>query len=330
MRLVAAAALVAALAAPSLAPAADRRPAQLEADLARIAATARASGGVMVVSRDGAVWRGRFGVSDRRSGAPMSLRARFRIASLTKMLVATVVLQLAGEGRLQLDDPVARWLPGRVLGGTRATIRELLDHTSGLYDGAPIDAVPGAFHYDNANYRLLGAIVEAATGTSVEQALERRILGPLRLAGTLWPRAAAVPRLARGYSPRGEDVTAAPSRTLDAADALVSTADDLRRFLAALLGGRLLAPAQLAAMETSVAVGKPYRPIDDRYGLGLMGFDTRCGPVWGHRGRIAGYTAFAFSSPDGLRSAVVLLNVGRVSDAVVVRLNRLVFAAICL
>ncbi len=321
-------AVVAALAARA-APASDARAARPEALLQRIVETARAPGGVMVVSDRYGVWRGTVGVSDRRRGEPMALDRRFRVASVTKMFLATVVLQLAGQGRLRLDDPIGRWLPAAVIGGDRITIRELLSHTSGLYDGGPLDPVPGTFHYDNANYRLLGALVEAATGTSAERTLERRLFRPLRLSHTRWPRTAVPTGVARGYSPAGADVTALPPRTLDSADALVSTAGDLQRFLAALLGGRILAPAQLAAMETPVPVGSSYRPLDDRYGLGLMGFGTRCGEVWGHRGRIAGYTTFAFGSPDGARSIVVLLNVGRVSDAATVRLNRLVFAAFC-
>ncbi|MCY7303118.1 MAG: hypothetical protein LH654_08810 [Thermoleophilia bacterium] len=76
-------------------------------------------------------------------------------------------------------------------------------------------------------------------------------------------------------------------------------------------------------------VPKPYRPVDDRYGLGLMVYGTSCGPVVGHRGRIDGYTTFAFGAANGRRSAVVVLNVGRIDDARAVRLNRLIFAELC-
>jgi D-alanyl-D-alanine carboxypeptidase len=259
----------------------------------------------------------------------MPVGGRFRIASVSKTFLATVVLQLVGEGRLRLDDPVGHLLPGRSVGLGRVTVRQLLSHTSGIYPGGPLTAVPGPFRYDNGNFVLLGEIVEAVTRASLQDVYAERLLRPLRLTGTMWPVTSRPPRLARGYSPSGTDVTALPPRSLDAADALVSTADDLRRFITALLRGRLIAPAQLAAMETSVPVGKAYRPIDDRYGLGLMRYDTPCGPAWGHRGRIDGYTSFVFGSPSGRRSVVVLLNVGRVSDSVVVRLNRLVFGALC-
>jgi D-alanyl-D-alanine carboxypeptidase len=322
--------LLAAMLASAAADRATARPdTQLHAVLARLAATAHAPGGVLLLSDPGGVRRATIGVSNRRTREPMRSDRRFRVASITKMFVATTVLQLVGEGKLRLDDRLSSVLPGAVVGGDRVTIRRLLNHTSGIYAGAPLDAEPGPFVYDNENYRLLGRVVATVTGKSVRRELAERIIAPLRLRGTTWPRRRLPVRLAHGYSPRGVDVGARAPGSLDAADALVSTAGDLHRFLVALLRGRLLAPKQLREMETSLRVGSYYRPVDDRYGLGLMGFDTRCGRVWGHRGRIAGYTSFVFGTPDASRTIVVLLNVGRVDDATAVRLNRLMFAALC-
>lgn len=328
MRLAFTLALAAALLLPAAA-AGTSRERELEALASRLAKTARSPGAVLVAADGGRVWRETVGVSDTRLRTPMLHDRRFRVASISKTFLATLVLQLVGEGRLRLDDRVGSVLPGRSIGADRVTVRQLLSHTSGIYAGGPLTAEPGRFHYDNSNFVLLGRIVEAVTQSRLRDVLARRILRPLRLTGTLWPSTRTPSRLSRGYSPGGADVSAVSPRELDAADALVSTADDLRRFLSALLRGRLIAPAQLAAMETSIPVGKAYRPIDDRYGLGLMRYRTPCGPAWGHRGRIDGYTSFAFGSPSGRRSIVVLLNVGRVSDAVVVRLNQLVFAALC-
>ncbi len=305
------------------------RESQLQTIASRLSAAARSPGVVLVAADGGRVWRGSVGVSDRRRRAPMPLDARFRIASVSKTFLATVVLQLVGEGRLRLDDPIGLLLPGRSVGAGRVTVRQLLSHTSGIASDGLLTVAPGTFRYDNGNFVLLGEIVKAVTRASLRDVLAKRLVRPLGLTGTLWPVTRTPPRLARGYSPSGADVTALPPRSLHAADALVSTADDLRRFLTALLRGRLVPPAQLAAMQTSISVGKAYRPIDDRYGLGLMRYATPCGPAWGHRGRIDGYTSFAFGSPSGRRSVVVLLNVGRVSDSVVVRLNRLVFRALC-
>mgnify|MGYP005854637879 CR=1 FL=1 len=316
------------IAATVAAPAGAGGSAHLERLLERIAATAGAPGAVLVAGNGASVRSVAIGSEDREGGAPLRPGARFRIASVSKTFLAATVLRLVGEGRLELDEPVSRWLPTE-LGLGRATVRQLLNHTSGLYDGGPLEPAPGPFVYANENYEVLGRLVRAVTGQSPWQAIASRIVRPLRLAGTSWPLTARPPGLARGSAPHGNDVTARMPRVLTPADALVSTAHDLRRFLVALLGGRLIRPRELAAMKTAVDVGPAYRLVDERYGLGLMGFDTPCGPVWGHRGRIAGYTVFAFATPDTARSAVVALNVGRIGDATVARLNPLVFAALC-
>jgi D-alanyl-D-alanine carboxypeptidase len=99
--------------------------------------------------------------------------------------------------------------------------------------------------------------------------------------------------------------------------------------LGALFGGRLL-PAPLAEeMRQTVEVGAFYRSLYDAYGLGLMKVETRCGTAWGHRGRMSGYTSYAFATADARRRIVVLLNVGQIDDATTARVNRLVLAAFC-
>src|SRR3954469_12313847 len=135
---------------------------------------------------------------------PMRGRDRFRVGSVTKTFVATVVLQLAGEGTLTLDDTVERWLPGLVPGGADISIRQLLNHTSGLGDyaddafakrvldapgrvWAPSELIavgtshpppfgPGAgLAYSSTGYIVLGLIVEKATGKQLSIELRRRI-----------------------------------------------------------------------------------------------------------------------------------------------------------
>jgi D-alanyl-D-alanine carboxypeptidase len=181
------------------------------------------------------------GVADRSTGRPMGARLRFRAGSLTKPLVATVVLQLVADGRLSLADTLEQRLPGVLPYGDRVTIRQLLNHTSGVpHDWAtiertlygsrqgrlrdwtpqavvalvadrPPDFPPGAaWSYSNTGYILLGLVVEAAGGRTLAQELHRRILGPLGLRGTSLPGGAGeLPSpMARGYSlpvgPRGE------------------------------------------------------------------------------------------------------------------------------
>src|SRR4029453_13754270 len=181
------------------------------------------------------------GVAARRTGRPMRPELHFRAGSLTKSLVATVVLQLVAEGRLSLQDSLQRWLPGILPYGEQVTIRQLLNHTSGVpHNWATVeqtlyrspggrfrvwtprelvalvaDQPPGfppgtAWSYSNTGYLLLGLVVETASGSTLGQELHRRIFGPLGLHGTSFPETSPgipSPR-SRGYSlplgPQGE------------------------------------------------------------------------------------------------------------------------------
>jgi D-alanyl-D-alanine carboxypeptidase len=176
-----------------------------------------------VVQGDGGPRQAASGVADLRTGRPMRPGLHFRAGSLTKSLVATVVLLLVAEGRLSLQDTLQRWLPGILPYGEQVTIRQLLDHTSGvphnwaaveqtLYRSSggrfrvwtprelvalvadqPPSFPPGtAWSYSNTGYLLLGLVVEAASRSTLGQELHRRIFGPLGLHGT----ASHKPRLA--------------------------------------------------------------------------------------------------------------------------------------
>jgi CubicO group peptidase (beta-lactamase class C family) len=108
-------------------------PAALQKQLDRVV-EAGAPGVVVLVRIGERTWQGASGLSDLGAHRPARAGDRFRVGSVTKSFVATVVLQLVGEGRLGLDDTLERWLPGLVPGGERITVRELLQHTSGLYN----------------------------------------------------------------------------------------------------------------------------------------------------------------------------------------------------
>lgn len=294
--------------------------------------------------------RDRAGVANIDTGAPVPYNAEFRIGSVTKTFVATVVLQLVGEGRLSLDDTVEHWLPGVVSGngndGSRITVRELLQHTSGIYNytndlpvvasaagfeahrfdtytAAQIVAIamrhapnfaPGTnWSYSNTNYILAGMIINRVTGRSWAQEVNERIIQPLGLRHTLTP--GSYPLIpgphAEGYSNFGSgpviDVTAINPSAADAAGSMISTTGDLSRFYSALVGGRLLRPAQLAAMETTV----PATEFDQLlpavgYGLGLMWIPLSCGDgYYGHAGDIPGYHTWDGVAPDGRDNVVV-------------------------
>ncbi|WP_406199796.1 beta-lactamase family protein [Streptomyces sp. NBC_01017] len=236
------------------------------------------------------------GVIDKATGEAARPGDRFRIASASKTFVATVVLQLAGEGRLSLDDTVEDWLPGVVSGngndGSRITVRQLLQHTSGLYNytsDLPLlasvegyeagryttwtdeqlvaiamkhepDFAPGTkWSYSNTGYILAGMIIEKATGHTWQQEVTRRIIKPLHLSHTLAPGTGTrIPgRHLHGYSNFDGsgatiDVTEFNPSAAGAAGAMISTTADLTRFYQALLGGHLLGPAEMKAMKTTV------------------------------------------------------------------------------
>ncbi|MFJ9694783.1 serine hydrolase domain-containing protein [Kitasatospora sp. NPDC101183] len=299
------------------------------------------------VRQDGrTIWRGGAGVADLATGEPVPARARFRIGSVTKTLVATVVLQLAGERRLSLDDTVEHLLPGAVPNGGGITLRQLLNHTSGLFnytDAPGIDPQtedqwrawlagprwhtytsadllalattrapyfpPGqGWHYSNTNYLLAGMIVEKVTGNPWQEEVEERIVEPLGLRDTSMPGLST--RLpgphAHGYvklSTGPVDVTELDPSVLSAAGSGISSAADLDRFIAALLGGELLEPAQLAEMTRTVEAG-PGRA----WGLGLARFDTPCGAFWGHSGDLPGYSTMLAGSADGHRRFTLSYN----------------------
>ncbi|NLT56083.1 MAG: beta-lactamase family protein [Actinomycetales bacterium] len=278
---------------------------------------------------------------------PMRTTNATRVGSITKTFVATVALQLEAEGRLSIDDSVERWLPGVVPGGSGITVRQLLNHTSGIDD---YTAVPGwmqqaisdptrpwrpeeliavatarpplfppgqGWSYSNTNYILAGRIIEAAGGESAERLIDRRIVRPLGLRSTYLAVGHEVPRRqAHGYLPASvateygvpltdgdyTDTTHWTPTWAWTAGAMVSTTDDLSRFYRALFSGRLLPPAQLREMTTTVTV----QP-GARYGLGIAALDRPCGTVWGHSGGIPGYTSNVVVDRRGRRAAVVLL-----------------------
>ncbi|WP_214410641.1 serine hydrolase domain-containing protein [Sphaerisporangium fuscum] len=274
-------------------------------------------------------WFGTAGVADLTTGRARRPGEHFRIGSFTKAFTGTVVLQLAAAGTLTLDDTVARWLPGVVeehLGadGTKITIRQLLNHTSGLPDALPGQTPdpeePGRrFIYSKINYNLAGMIVERATGSTLADEIDRRIARPLHLTGTYLPGTDNTMREphARHYSKSDEagspteihDVTGADLSWAWAAGGMVSTTSDVHRFLRALLSGRLLPPAQQREMFTTVSTeGADWVP-DTRYGLGVYAQKLPCGvTLWGGGGYIQGSVTYAMGDRQGHHILVTNMN----------------------
>jgi D-alanyl-D-alanine carboxypeptidase len=289
-------------------------------------------------------WSVRRGAGDVADEAPVAPGASFRIGSVTKTYLATALLGAVGEGRLSLDDTLGRWLPGVLprLDEGAITVRMLLDHTSGVPDPsprllahpklfgtgavtpadlvakarhlAPVAAPGKGFSYSNTDYWLLAMVLERATGQRYTEQIDARILRPLGLTHTVLPsNTTRLPRpFMHGYTPRPggapRDVSAFNSSWASSSGGIVSTTADLGRFAAALLDGRLLAPAELAAMQHGVRV--PANPMGvSVYGLGLTTVRLPCGvTLYGNMGGLAGYTAWVLSTADGRRTIAVGAN----------------------
>ncbi|MFJ2090599.1 serine hydrolase domain-containing protein [Streptomyces sp. NPDC087901] len=286
----------------------------------------------------------RAGVAESGTRRPMPPGGRFRIGSATKTFTATVVLQLVGEGRMSLEDTVERWLPGVVGGGgpdgSSVTVRQLLQHTSGIPEVLPeiaaLNSADGyraerfrtytpeelamrrsedvpteaAWSYSNTNYILAAMIIREVTGRSWDREVEDRIIRPLGLSGTSTPGTSPfIPGpYARAYTAFGTgtgagiDVTALNTSMAVGSGAVISTTHDLSRFYTALIGGRLLEPAELDEMTATV----PAPEMGVRYGLGLGEIPLPCGgSYFGHPGELLGYRTWAGITRDGSRTAVV-------------------------
>ncbi|MGW4745805.1 serine hydrolase domain-containing protein [Streptomyces sp. NPDC004290] len=365
-RLAVSATLIAALAA-GLAPAtsafaAPPAPAAARAvpapDMAGVAAaldSAMANGAPGAMARfsgpDGVRSR-TVGVRDRVSGALMDINARFRVGSVSKTFSSVVLLQLVEEGRLELDAPVDRYLPG-LLPDDRITVRHLLTHRSGLADYTDAmfnDTVPGfeavrnrvfsyrelvdlslreprttepgvSYKYSNANFVVVGMLIEKLTGRPVSDAYQRRIFTPLKLTSTSYvhPDTRIAGLRVRGYlhpDAAGDPLVDSTEQTVSwaqSAGAVISSPADLNTFTSALMRGRLLSPAMLEAMTTVT----PTDATNTRfYGLGLRRYDLSCGTrVYGHTGTVQGFYTYAFSTGDGRRSLSALANTSNHGEA---------------
>ena len=219
------------------------------------------------------------GVSDIATGAPLEPDMQFKIASQTKTFTANLVLQLVGEHKVSLDDHISKSIDG-VPNGDEITIRQLLNHTSGLADGftsptiqgqvqtgCTVDdlltaeaefeqvAAPGEkWSYSNYGYNLLGRVVELVTGQDLSTVLQERIAVPLGLTRTSLPTLGSglTAPYTHGYGTGdlgptqpatvGSDATDLPGSCLWAHGAMVSTLEDMRVWAVSLAAGSLLTP----------------------------------------------------------------------------------------
>ncbi|HEY5802797.1 MAG TPA: serine hydrolase domain-containing protein [Lysobacter sp.] len=305
----------------------------------------RFNGTVLVKQRGEVVYAQSFGEADMTFAVPSSRQTKYRIASITKLFTATLVMQLYEQGRLDPDRTIASYLPDYAgPAAQRVTVHQLLNHTSGIdnmdkvtsaeqaitegvpayqhpystdqllarFASGPLVHEPGkVFDYNNADYVILGKIVERLYGKRFDDVLAERILRPLAMAdsGMLY-QYDIVKGLASTYFVRDDlgrlvnDLPVYPENWY-AAGAMYSTADDLLKFSDALFAGRLLKPATLAKMFT---------PGLDDYGYGLWSYTTKVDGkpyrVVKRPGQIMGAQCQLYRFLDEDLTVVILSNTG--------------------
>ena len=302
-------------------------------------------GVIAVVRRGDRVETFRAGVAEVGSGRTPQIDDSMRLASVSKAFGGVVALTLVDQGLLSLDDTIGQRLPSLPADWGCVTLRELLNHTSGLPDyvssprfqhefltdphhvfdsrrlldyvaDRPLLFDPGsAYHYSNSDNIAVALMTEAVTGRRYEDLLRTDVLAPLRLDRTSLPQGSRLPRpYLHGYV---VDPPAAPTDVstafgmsgLWAAGGMVSTPGDLNRFIAADAGGELLSPATHAQQFRFVdGRSQPSGPGRNEAGLALFRYTTPCGVVYGHTGNVQGYTQFAAATADGRRSVTLSLS----------------------
>ena len=313
---------------------------------------------VAILWDDGRQWLGTSGMADVKAGRPMTTGTAFALASISKTFTAAVVLQLVEEGKLSLDQRVASLLPAFRL-DRRMTVHQLLDHTSGLPDfflnariDLPLQRAPDAtwsaaqtwayekkkhpdpgnlWIYSNANYLLLGQLVERVTGHPLADEVRSRLIDPLGLEST-WYQAEEAPRAqgAVGYRlllkaggglrylraappsdvmPFRSVVTAAGG-----AGSIAATALDAARWMRAYAGGDVHTPGTRAIQVADVATTKALG-ASIPYGLGIQAIPVAGHAALGHSGRFLGFRNVARYLPDEGITIAVLTNQGVLDPA---------------
>ena len=287
-----------------------------------------------------------YGMADLEWRQPATAATPFRIGSLTKQFTAAAIMKLVEQGKLALDDPLSKYVPEFDTGGRTVTIRQLLNHTSGipnytqqpgyplkfaplllsdsevlqLVAGKPFDFEPGkSWRYSNTNYYLLSMIVARLGGRPYGDVLQAEFFGPLGLTHTRFgSEAAIIPGRAQGYifaADTNSLINDAPINMTQTggAGSLISTAGDLVRWQIALTNGRAVRPASYHDMITSTA------PMGSAgagaYGFGLIIDQLDGQPRITHTGGINGFSSSLTWLPDSqLRTAVISNSEGLPAD----------------
>ncbi len=309
---------------------------------------------------NGTVWDGHAGFANVAGRRALTNFTLFDAGSITKTFVAALTVQLAGQGVLSLDDPLSKWIPDLPF-DDGVTLRQMLDHTSGIFDpfmhpalnnaivghpatvftparvisyvGAPLFTAGQGWSYSNANYILLGQVIEKATGQTLASLLRRRFLVPLHLANTFLQSEEPIsgsPATGYTYSNYAtwtlKNVSdgsryvpyTSLATAIGAAGSLVTTADDLARWALYLYRNKVLPPALLSQM-LDFGLTAPFHPRLP-YGLGVQRRSLSGWGSWGHDGAVEGFHSSMryFPGADGM-SIVVLTNSDHVDPDILVK-----------
>ena len=324
---------------------------QLQADLDAIVAQGAVGAQARVTIGDG-VFAATSGVADLQSREPVPADAYYRIGSTTKTFVATVILQLVDEGKLSLDDSLAQHLPNVIVGNgyddTAITVRDLLQHTSGIFDYNMDEAwfpfaeqtvfearqfeqyepealvavalahrprfLPGHDRsYANTNYIVAGMLIEAVTGNSWASEVEQRIIEPLNLQHTLIPDDAQMPSPhAKGYYQFEPNQPLVDVTVLDPSAGGAGGAIVSNSADITRFFSALLGGELLSSQQLQ-QMKTTLPEMEGRYGLGLGWSPLSCGGgYWRHGGAVPGYLSYEGFSDEGSRGVVLSVSSWRV------------------
>lgn len=272
-----------------------------------------------------------YGSADLEWNIPNAPDVKFRLGSLTKQFTVALILLLQEDGKLDIRNPVSKYLPDAPQTWQKVTLADLMGNTSGIPDftnfkefkvwgmsphtvdeeigffkSRPLDFEPGSnFAYSSSNFELLGAVIEKVTGRTYGDQLQERIFGPLGMKNTgLDVDGLILAKRAQGYRPGKSGLLSARSLSMSvpwAAGSMYSTTGDLFKWEQALFNGRLLNKASLKLMLT---------PGKGSYGLGVYVFANKTGTtIVTHEGAIAGFKTSLSYVPDKRITIVVLSNV---------------------
>ncbi|MET9395281.1 serine hydrolase domain-containing protein [Streptomyces sp. NPDC006624] len=317
----------------------------LQRQLEQLVSTPGGPPGVIVVLQKGGAPRVlRAGVADLETGRPIEPTDHMRIASTAKAFSGAVALRLVQQGALGLDSTIGRTLPQLPRAWRSVTLRQLLNHTSGLPDYSedpefvellqadprrtfdprrlldfvadePLRFRPGSrYRYSNSDNIAVALMAEAVTRRPYEELLRRIVYRPLDLRRTSLPLGYEMPEpYMRGYAVEPpappEDVSEVLSASgVWASGGIVSTPRDMTRFIRGYASGSLTSKAVLREQRRWIeGASEPAGPGRNRAGLGIFRYDTRCGAVLGHTGNFPGYTQLIAATPDGRKSLTVSL-----------------------